>query len=62
MGYNKMLTVKIMHHNMKKWRLSKINQGYQMTKVNGEYVVCRDLNRFELITQKIKNCIRKIKL
>ena len=36
---------------MKKWQLTRINQGWQMTKIKGEYIACRDLTLWE----KIKN-------
>lgn len=32
-----------------KWQLTKINQGYQMTRVNGQEIECRNLYWWEKV-------------
>jgi hypothetical protein len=32
-----------------KWQLSKINQGYQMTRINGQEIECRNLYWWEKV-------------
>jgi len=34
---------------MNKWKLSRVNQGYQMTRVEGGGIACRELTRWEKI-------------
>ena len=36
-----------------KWRLTKINQGLEMTRINGQKIECRKLNWFEKIIYKV---------
>ena len=42
-----------------KWRLTKINQGFEMTRVNGQSIECRKLNWFEKIIYRGNNGIKK---
>ena len=37
----------IMEEN--KWKLTKINQGFEMTRIEGQAIACRKLNWFEKI-------------
>lgn len=37
-----------------KWKLTKINQGYEMTRINGQAIECRKLNWFEKIIYRKK--------
>jgi len=32
-----------------KWKLTKINQGFEMTRINNQAIECRKLNWFEKI-------------
>uniref|UniRef100_A0A6M3Y0Y9 Uncharacterized protein n=1 Tax=viral metagenome TaxID=1070528 RepID=A0A6M3Y0Y9_9ZZZZ len=32
-----------------KWRLTKINQGFEMTRISGQEIECRKLSWFEKI-------------
>jgi len=32
-----------------KWRITKINDGHEMTRINGQAIECRKLNWFEKI-------------
>jgi len=34
---------------MNKWKLTRINQGYQMTRVEGDSIACRELIFWEKI-------------
>ena len=44
-----------------KWKLTKINQGYQMTKIDGNFICCRDLNWFERIIYYFRIYAKKSK-
>ena len=33
----------------RKWEITKINQDYQMTRIYGDYIECRDLRWFEKV-------------
>jgi len=32
-----------------RWRITKINDGFEMTRINGQAIECRKLNWFEKI-------------
>jgi hypothetical protein len=37
-----------------RWKLTKINQGYEMTKIGKDGIICRKLNWFEKIIYWLK--------
>ena len=40
-----------------KWRLTRINDGFEMTRINGQAIECRGLSHFEKIFY-IKNYVK----
>ena len=37
-----------------KWRITKINDGFGMTRIEGQVIACRELNWFERIIYRNK--------
>jgi len=41
--------ISLLNNGIIKWKLTKINQGYQMTRINGQEIECRDLYWWEKV-------------
>lgn len=44
--------------NRENWRLTRINQGYEMTRISGQTIECRKLNMLERLFLFLTNWVK----